>query len=53
MRTSGSLKAAHSPNVTALTGISPAQGEMVILTPSGDGNFRIAGRLRAAAAARM
>lgn len=40
----------HQVNITALTGISPAQGEMVILTPSGEGRFRIAGRLRPAAA---
>lgn len=38
----------HQVNITALTGISPAQGEMVILTPSGDGDFRVAGRLRPA-----
>jgi hypothetical protein len=36
----------HQVNITALTGISPAQGEMVVLTPSGDGNFTVAGRLR-------
>lgn len=38
----------HQVNITALTGISPAQGEMIILTPSGDGGFRVAGRLRPA-----
>jgi len=38
----------HQVNITALTGISPTQGEMVILTPSEDGNFRVAGRLRPA-----
>ena len=41
----------HQVNITALTGISPAQGEMIILTPSGDGDFRVAGRLRPAATA--
>lgn len=39
----------HQVNITALTGISPAQGEMVILTPGGNGMFTIAGRLRPAA----
>lgn len=43
----------HQVNITALTGISPAQGEMVILTPSADGSFRTAGRLRPAAARRL
>ena len=38
----------HQVNITALTGISPAQGEMVVLTPTGDGGFRLAGRLRPA-----
>jgi phosphohistidine phosphatase SixA len=40
----------HQVNITALTGIFPAQGEMVILTPLGDGKFRVAGRLRPAEA---
>ena len=35
----------HQVNITALTGIFPAQGEMVVLTPQGNGTFRIAGRL--------
>jgi len=39
----------HQVNITALTGISPSQGEMIVLTPLGNGNFRIAGRLRPAA----
>jgi phosphohistidine phosphatase SixA len=38
----------HQVNTTALTGIFPGQGEMVILTPSGDGQFVVAGRLRPA-----
>ena len=38
----------HQVNITALTGISPAQGEMIVLTPTGDGTFRVAGRLRPA-----
>jgi phosphohistidine phosphatase SixA len=40
----------HQVNITALTGIFPGQGEMVILTPLGDGKFRVAGRLRPAEA---
>lgn len=35
----------HSANIGAWTGIFPAQGEMVILTPRGDGAFQVAGRL--------
>lgn len=35
----------HGANIAALTGISPAQGEMVVLTPQGNGTFRVAGRL--------
>jgi hypothetical protein len=35
----------HQVNITALTGISPAQGEMVVLTPQGNGKLRVAGRL--------
>jgi phosphohistidine phosphatase SixA len=39
----------HQVNISALTGIFPAVGEMVILTPQGDGTFRVAGRLKPAA----
>ena len=35
----------HHVNITALTGISPAQGEMIVLTPDGKGGFKVAGRL--------
>jgi phosphohistidine phosphatase SixA len=35
----------HQVNIAALTGISPAAGEMVILTPQGNSTFRLAGRL--------
>ncbi len=38
----------HQVNIRALTGIGPGQGEMIILTPLGDGKFRVAGRLRPA-----
>lgn len=52
-RASGNLiLVTHQVNITALTGISPAQGEMIILTPSGQGGFRIAGRLGPAAIGR-
>jgi len=34
----------HQVNITALTGVYPGEGEMVILTPRGDG-FTVAGRL--------
>jgi broad specificity phosphatase PhoE len=40
----------HGVNISVLTGILPAQGEMVLLTPRGNGAFRVAGRLRPAAA---
>jgi hypothetical protein len=39
----------HQVNIAALTGMALAAGEMVILTPQGDGTFRVAGRLQAAA----
>ena len=35
----------HGVNISALTGILPAPGETVILTPQGNGTFRVAGRL--------
>jgi broad specificity phosphatase PhoE len=35
----------HAVNIRALTGISPAPAEFVVLTPEGDGRFRVAGRL--------
>jgi phosphohistidine phosphatase SixA len=38
----------HQVNITALTGIFPGQGEMVILTPSDNGELVVAGRLRPA-----
>jgi phosphohistidine phosphatase SixA len=38
----------HQVNITALTGIVPSQGELVILTPR-DGGFTVAGRLSPAA----
>ena len=38
----------HGVNIRALTGVFLAQGEIVVLTPQGNGAFRIAGRLRPA-----
>ena len=35
----------HQVNITALTGIVPATGEMVVLSPEPGGKFRIVGRL--------
>jgi phosphohistidine phosphatase SixA len=35
----------HNFNIRALTGISPGSGEMVIVTPLGRGQFRVAGRI--------
>ena len=35
----------HQVNITALTGLYPDEGEMIVLTPQGDG-FTVAGRLK-------
>ena len=37
----------HGSTIQALAGINPSTAEMVILTPSGDGRFSVAGRLSA------
>jgi broad specificity phosphatase PhoE len=37
----------HQVNITALTQLFPAPGEMIVLTPLGNGEFRVAGRLSA------
>jgi phosphohistidine phosphatase SixA len=42
------LLVTHEPNITAITNLKPAMGEMVILTPDGHGNFRVAGLLHVA-----
>ena len=39
------LLVTHGSVVQPLTGIQPAPGEMVVLTPDGGGRFRVAGRL--------
>jgi len=43
------LLVTHGVNILALTGILPAPGEFVVLTPEGSGRFHIAGRLAPAA----
>jgi broad specificity phosphatase PhoE len=35
----------HGANIVAFVGVSPAMGEMVIVTPQGGGAFTVAGRL--------
>lgn len=42
-----SVLVSHGSTIQALTGISPATAEMVVLTPQGDGGFTVAGRLSA------
>jgi phosphohistidine phosphatase SixA len=34
----------HQVNIVALTGLTPTQGELIVLTPGGDGSFTVAGR---------
>jgi phosphohistidine phosphatase SixA len=36
----------HQLNIAALTSVSPAEGELVVLSPLGGGRFRVAGRLK-------
>lgn len=35
----------HGSTILALTGVSPGTGEMVVVTPQGEGKFAVAGRL--------
>jgi phosphohistidine phosphatase SixA len=35
----------HGSTIVALTGVSPAPAEIVVVTPRGDGRFSVAGRL--------
>lgn len=35
----------HGSTIYALTGVSPSTGELVVVTPQGDGKFAVAGRL--------
>ena len=37
----------HGANIVAFVGVSPAMGEMVIVTPQSNGTFTVAGRLPA------
>jgi len=36
----------HQLNIGALTGVHPAEGELVVLTPLGHDHFRVAGTMR-------
>jgi broad specificity phosphatase PhoE len=45
-RSAGNLVlVSHGSTISALTGVSPGTGEMVIVTPEGDGRFTVAGTL--------
>lgn len=47
-RTGGNaILVTHGVNIVAFVGVHPAMGEMVIVTPQGDGTFTVAGRLPA------
>jgi len=47
--TSGNLVlVTHGANIRSLTGIQPAPGELVVLTPGGS-DFRVSGRIAPAA----
>lgn len=39
----------HQVNITALTGVVPGPGELVVLAPRGDGTFAVVGRIPPAA----
>lgn len=38
----------HSSTISAVTSISPKEGEMLVITPQGDGHYELRGRLMAA-----
>jgi len=42
------LLVTHQDNITALTGLVPPMGDMVIVTPDGSGGFQVAGQLHVA-----
>lgn len=45
-RASGNLVlVTHNQNIHALTGISPASGEMIVVTPDQPGKFKLVGRI--------
>ena len=47
-RTGGNvILVTHGANVVAFVGVSPAMGEMVVVTPQGNGTFTVTGRLPA------
>jgi broad specificity phosphatase PhoE len=39
----------HGSTIQAVTGVSPATGEMIVITPHGAGKFTVAGRLEVSA----
>ena len=45
LRSGNLVLVSHGSTIVALTGISPATGEMVVVTPQGNGQFAVAGRL--------
>lgn len=46
-RTAGNLfLVGHNANIAALTGLSPADAEMIVLTTAADGSIQVLGRLR-------
>jgi broad specificity phosphatase PhoE len=36
----------HASTISAVTGINPEPGEILVISPQGDGNFQLRGRLR-------
>ena len=45
-QTGNTIMVSHGSTIFALTDTMPAMGEMVVLTPLGEGRFRVAGRLQ-------
>lgn len=45
--TGNTVMLSHGSTILALTGVSPDTAEMVVLTPQGDGRFKVAGRMSA------
>lgn len=43
--TGNTVMVTHGSTILALTGVSPATGELVVLTPEGGGAFKVAGRI--------
>lgn len=47
-RSGNTLLVTHQPIITALTKLTPAMGDMVIVTPDDNGGFKVAGMLHVA-----